>query len=329
MKRLLTSTLAVASLVAAVSLSSAANGATTKKAATKRRIAPTTTTATAIASVTTEEAKPKPTLRIGSIPDQDPAKIQRGFGLVAKFLESKLGQKVEFVPVADYTAAVTAFRVGDLDLVWFGGLSGVQAQKQVKDAIYVAQRDIDPKFRSVFIAGTDQRLPAINRVADLIFLKGLSMTFGSENSTSGRTMPQFFLDQAGLELSDFKGAVGYSGSHDKTIRLVESGAYEAGALNKAVWDSNVAAKTVNLDKVKVVFTTPTFFDYHWLARPDTDTKFGSGTAAKLRAAFLGVNKTSAEGKDVLDFFGAESFIETKNENYKDIERIAKRLGLIS
>src|SRR4051794_24408825 len=69
----------------------------------------------------------KPTLNIGAIPDQDPQQLQRLYGTVADHLSRELGVKVAYKPVTDYTAAVTAFRVGDLDLVWFGGLTSVQA----------------------------------------------------------------------------------------------------------------------------------------------------------------------------------------------------------
>jgi phosphonate transport system substrate-binding protein len=297
-------------------------------AATKAKAKKPTTTAAPVV-VTTAAPKPNaPTLRIGSIPDQDPAKITRQFGLVADYLKTKTGLDVKFVPVTDYTAAVTAFRVGDLDLVWFGGLTGVQAQKQVPQAIYIAQRDIDARFKSVFIANTSARVPAINSVGNLAFLKGLSLTFGSEVSTSGRTMPQYFLDEAGLDLQDFKGQPGYSGSHDRTIRLVESGAFDVGALNKAVWDTAVANKTVDLDKVRQIFETPSYFDYHWLARPDTDERFGAGTAKRLKDAFLSLSKDTPEGTSLLGLFSAGSFIETKQSNYGQIEKVGKRLGLL-
>ncbi len=310
-------------------LSAAAKPKTPAKLATKTKTNVPSTAPAPTTSPTPAPAKAKvPTLRIGTIPDQDPAKITRQFGQVADYLKTKTGLDVVFVPVTDYTAAVTAFRIGDLDLVWFGGLTGVQAQKQVPQAIYIAQRDIDARFKSVFIANSSARIPPINSVANLAFLKGLSLTFGSEVSTSGRTMPQFFLDEAGLDLQDFKGQPGFSGSHDRTIRLVESGAFDVGALNKAVWDAAVANKTIDPDKVRLVFETPSYFDYHWLARPDTDERFGTGTAKKIKDAFLSLSKDTPEGTSLLALFSAGSFIETKQSNYAQIEKVGKRLGLL-
>ncbi len=317
--------IAAMTVLAAITSPTAASAAkktrttTTKKQAAKAQSA---------AAPTTVGTKNAPTLKIATIPDQDPAKLQRQFTLVSQYLAKATGIRVEYVPVTEYAAAVSGYRIGDLDLVWFGGLTGVQAAKQLPGSLYVGQRDIDAKFRSVFIANASFKAPVIDTVGKLSYVKGESLTFGSEISTSGRLMPQFFLDQAGLDLSDFKGQPGFSGSHDKTIRLIEAGTFTVGALNKAVWDSNVANKTVDTSKVRVIFETPTYFDYHWLARPDADKKFGAGTVAKLQAAILGLDKDVPEQKAILDLFSATQFIETDSRNYGQIEQTAKRLNLL-
>lgn len=107
------------------------------------------------ASQTTAVKKVQP-LVTGAIPDQDPEKLQRQYTKLAAYLQKELGVPVEYKPVTDYTATVTAFKVGDLDLVWFGGLTGVQARLQVPGAEAIAQRDVDEKFHSVFIANKKQ-----------------------------------------------------------------------------------------------------------------------------------------------------------------------------
>jgi phosphonate transport system substrate-binding protein len=91
-------------------------------------------------------------------------------------------------------------------LVW--GLTGVQARLQVPGAEAIAQRDVDEKFHSVFITNTSSGLTPFKNITDLK-QQGHTFTFGSESSTSGRLMPQYFLQQAGLKLNDFKGEVGF------------------------------------------------------------------------------------------------------------------------
>ena len=109
---------------------------------------------------------------------------------MADHLSRELGVKVAYKPVTDYSAAVTAFRVGDLDLVWFGGLTSVQAQQQVKGAKPIAQRDIDAAFHTVVIANEDSGIGRIRDPSGLEALEGHTFTFGSESSTSGRLMPE-------------------------------------------------------------------------------------------------------------------------------------------
>lgn len=269
------------------------------------------------------------TLRIGAIPDQDPEVLQRQFGLVTDHLEAETGLDVEYVPVTDYQGAVSGFAVGDLDLVWFGGLTGVQARLEVDGAHAIVQRDIDAEFTSVFVAGADVGIEPFDDVSGLSAVADHSLTFGSESSTSGRLMPQHFLAEAGVDVeSDIIGEVGFSGSHDATIEVVEAGSYEVGALNSQVWDARVEAGEVDTDVVVEIFRTPTYYDYHWVAHPSIDERFGDGTTDEIAAAFLALSGDEPAGAEILELFGAGAFIETTDENYAAIEAVARDIGAI-
>ena len=261
----------------------------------------------------------QPVLRIGAIPDQNPEKLNRLYGLVADELSQQLGVKVAYVPVTDYTAAVSAFRTGSLDLVWFGGLTGVQASLQKPGAQMLAQRDIDAQFYTVFIANARSGLKPIQSQKGLVTLKGKRFTFGSESSTSGRLMPQYFLAQAGVKLADFAGgAPGFSGSHDATIALVQSGTYDAGAVNEQVWKSSLRSGKANRSKVVQIWRTPSYPDYLWLGQPNLDQRFGKGFSAKLRQSIISWRSTDPEQKQILSLFGAQQFTTVKPGEYKQI-----------
>lgn len=266
---------------------------------------------------------------IGAIPDQDPEKLQRRFGLLADYLTEELGIQVEYIPVTDYAASVTAFRVGDLDMVWFGGLTGVQARLQVDDAQAIVQRDGDDQFHSIFIANTESNISPIEDIDGLSQLEGHSFTFGSESSTSGRLMPQYYLSQAGVELGEFKGEAGFSGSHNTTIELVEAGSYEVGVVNEQVWLSHVESGEVDLDKVQVIWRTPAFYDYHWVIRPDVVERYGDDFIERVTRAFTQLDINNPEHQEILDLFSAEKFIVTENGNYIEIEAIGREIGKIN
>lgn len=269
-----------------------------------------------------------PALTVGAIPDQDPQELQRRYQRLSNYLSEQLGVPVAYVPVTDYAAAVTTFVRGDLDLVFFGGLTGVQARTQVAGASAVAQRDVDADFTSVFIANTDSGLEPFEDVAGLKSLAGHSFTFGSESSTSGRLMPQYFMSEAGLSTSDLAGEPGFSGSHDATAKLVEAGTFQAGAMNSAVWDDRVADGKIDTTKVREIFRTPPYHDYHWVMRPDLGEKFGAGFPGQLRDVLLAINGSDEQQKQILAMFNAGSFIATDNANYAQIEAIARQLGLL-
>lgn len=269
-------------------------------------------------------------LRISAIPDQDPASLAPREKSLAAYLADTLDVEVEYVPVTDYAASVTLFGAGDLDMVFYGGLTGVQARLQTPGATLLGQRDIDATFRSVFIAHANAGIKPVDDVAGLNSYAGKRFTFGSESSTSGRLMPEYFLDQAGLDSKvDLTGEPGYSGSHDATVDLVQAGSYEGGALNVQVWEKRKEAKTVDLDKVVEVFTTPTYADYHWLSGPDVDERMGEGFTEKLRQALLDLDGSTPEEQSVLERYGADRIIPTQAGNYDEIEEIGRKLGLVS
>ena len=95
-----------------------------------------------------------------AIPDQDEARLRERFGKVATYLTQALGVETQYVPVKSYAAAVTAFRNDQVQLAWFGGLSGVRARQLVEGSEAIAQGVEDPKFRTYFIAHSSTGLQA-------------------------------------------------------------------------------------------------------------------------------------------------------------------------
>jgi phosphonate transport system substrate-binding protein len=267
-----------------------------------------------------KEAKKQEVFKIGAIPDQNAADLQKGMDGVAKYLSEKTGLKVEFVPSVDYAALVTGFQRGEIHMAWFGGLTSVQARNLVPDAESIVQRPRDAEFQSVFITQADSGIKSLED------LKGKSFTFGSESSTSGHLMPRYFLSEAGIDANkDFNGKPNFSGSHDTTYKLIESGSFQAGALNISVWEAAVKEGKVDTNKVKVFYTTPDYFDYNWTINSNVEDVFGKGTKDKVKDALLSFN---GEQKEIVDLFQTDKFVETKNENYGKIEQVAKELKII-
>jgi phosphonate transport system substrate-binding protein len=257
-------------------------------------------------------------LRVTAIPDESPTELARKAAPLMKYLEGKLGMKVEYTPVTDYAASVEALVNRNVDLAWFGGFTFVQAHaRSGGKALPIVQREEDEKFRSVFITAD----PAIKTLADL---KGKDVSFGSQSSTSGHLMPRSFLLQAGVDPDkDFR-RVAYSGAHDATIAAVAAGKVQAGALNISVWEKFVAEKRVDTAKVAVFYTTPAYYDYNWTVHADMP----AALREKLTQALLALSRDTAEGKEILELQRATRFIPSKVDNYKGIEAAARSASLL-
>ena len=258
-------------------------------------------------------------LRVTAIPDESPTELARKFAPLGQYLEAKLGMKVEWTPVTDYAAAVETVVNKKIDLAWFGGFTFVQANVRSGGKIIpLVQREEDEKFRSVFI--TDAK-SGIGKLEDL---KGKTLSFGSQSSTSGHLMPRSFLLAAKVNPDTDLKRVAFSGAHDATIAAVASGKVDAGALNISVWEKFLTEKKVDPAAVKVFYTTPPYYDYNWSVHADMPQSLQD----KIKAAFLALDPNTAQGKEILGLQRATRFIPSKPENYNGIKAAAENAGLL-
>jgi phosphonate transport system substrate-binding protein len=278
------------------------------------------------ASSSASPTDPK-TLKIGTIPDQDPKKLQQLYDKLAKYLGKELKVSVSYKPAKDAAATLAAFDGGDLDLVWFSGATGVQARAQVSGAVAIAQREKDAESHSVFIANTKSKIPpTINNQKGLTALKGHTFTFSGDSSITGRLMPQYFLEQAGVKLENFKGAVGFSKSQEATIDQVQAGTYDAGVVDQKVWEKRLQEGKTDPAKIDLIWQSPAYPDYHWVINPNVKDRFENNFIQKVQTALLKLNPYVREQKEILDLFGTEKFIRTQNTKYVPLEKISREIS---
>ena len=257
-----------------------------------------------------------------AIPDEDATRLKQRFDKVARYLSRQLGVEVGFVPVKSYAAAVTAFKNDQVQMAWFGGLSGVRARAAVPHAVAVAQGYEDRFFVTYFIANASTGL---SEGADLpTGIAGKTFTFGSKGSTSGRLMPEFHIRRVfGKSPDEVFRRVGFSGDHSRTIALVQSGVFQVGAVNFKVWENEVKAGKIDPDRVRIIWKTPTYPDYQWTVRGDVNNTWGAGFLDRVREALLGM-----KDKELLEAFPRQRFVPARNSDYEPILETAKSIGLM-
>jgi phosphonate transport system substrate-binding protein len=258
-------------------------------------------------------------LRVTTIPEEAATEQIRKFTPLVAYLEKAMGMKVEFVPVSDYPAAVEALVNKKVDVAWLGGFTFVQANIRGNGKIIpIAQREEDTKFRSVFIAKTDSGIKTLND------LKGKTVSFGSQSSTSGHLMPRSNLLQAGIDPEKDFTRIAYSRAHDASIASVVSGKVDAAALDITVWRKFVEGGQVDTKVVDVFYETPPFFNYNWSVHADMP----AATREKLLQALTSLSSSTPEGAEILKLNRATRYIPTQPENYKGLEAAGRSAGLI-
>jgi phosphonate transport system substrate-binding protein len=269
-------------------------------------------------------AQEKPTFVFTAIPDQDETRLVERFTRVADYLQGRIGVPVKYLPVKSYPAAVTAFTNNQVQLAWFGGFTGVQARRQVPGSEAIAQGAEDPAFKTYFIANAKTGLKPSKDFPKEI--AGKNFTFGARASTSGRLMPEHFLRQhfGGKSPDEVFARVGFSGDHSRTIQLVQSGAFEIGALDYTVWELEKKAGKIDAQQVQVIWETPLYPDYNWTVRGDVDAAYGAGFKEKLKAALLAIDDPA-----ILNQFARSKFIPAKNADYAPIEEVGKATNLLN
>ena len=259
--------------------------------------------------------------RFTAIPDQDTARLQERFDGIATYLSGSLGIAVEYIPVKSYAASVQAFKNDEVQLAWFGGLSGVKARRAVPGSKAIAQGQEDLAFVSYFIAHTSTGLKESKEFPKGI--RGKTFTFGSKGSTSGRLRPEYYQrkHRGGAPDKVFE-RHGFSGDHSKTIALVQSGAYQVGALNYKVWETELKEGKIDTTKVSIIWRTPSYPDYNWSIRGDVVRKYGKGFIDRVQQALL-----QMEDRGLLDRFPRIKFVPADNTIYDPILSMGTAIGL--
>lgn len=262
-------------------------------------------------------------LRFTAIPDQNTTELQEKFKPFEQHLTRVLGVAVEYLPARDYQAAVEMFVNGDVGLAWYGGLTGVQARARVPGARAIAQGDGDAGFYSYFIAHRDTGLIRSDQFPAA--MQKHAFTFGPEQSTSGRLMPEYFIRQhTGRAPQEFfRAPPGFSASHDRTLELVASGQYPTGVVNHKVYDERVRQQRLDPDVVRVIWQTPPYADYNWTARPNLDGQYGAGFLERLTRALLEIDDPA-----LLLALPRARLVAASNAEYDAISAVARNLDML-
>jgi phosphonate transport system substrate-binding protein len=228
-----------------------------------------------------------------------------------KYLSEQMGKEVKLVVPETYTVTMAGLSDGSIDFACLGAVNYVRTRGKV-GVVPLVQRNIDQQLHSVFIAGTDRPIHSLND------LRGKKFAYGDINSTSAHFMPYLEMKRAGLNPEhdlDFR----YSGGHPMTVKLVETGIVDAGAVDETVFNSLVNGGKVDSGKVHVFYTSKPFVDYVYVARRDVSET----QREKFATALLKLKK--GENDQILRVLRADKFVRATDDEYETVRQLAHEL----
>jgi phosphonate transport system substrate-binding protein len=230
------------------------------------------------------------------------------------YLTQYMGREVKLVTLNSYSTTLDSLSSGSIDFACLGAVTYVRGRAKM-GLIPLVQRESDLQFHSLIIANSSKPIYSLND------LKGKQFAFGDVNSTSGHVIPYLEMKRAGINPdSDFQ--VRYSGEHSATVKLVEMGIVDAGAVDESVFNAMIKDGRADRNRLRVIHTSQPFVDYVYVARRG----IADGDREKFTAALLGLK----EGKndDILKLLRASKFIKANDGEYAAIREAAQELKLV-
>jgi len=230
------------------------------------------------------------------------------------YLTQYMGREVKLVTLNSYSATLDSLSSGDVDFASLGAVTYVRGRARM-GLVPLVQRESDLQFHSLIIANTSKSIYSLSD------LKGKQFAYGDINSTSGHVIPYLEMKRAGINPdTDFQ--FRYSGEHSATVKLVEMGMVDAGAVDEAIFNAMIKDGRADRNRLRVIHTSKPFVDYVYVARrgmSDSDKE-------KFSAALLALK----EGKndDVLKLLRASKFVKATDAEYAAIREAAQELNLV-
>ncbi len=265
-----------------------------------------------------DQAETADPILIAVLPDQSKDTLVSQYAALLDYLESETSLEIELEIPLDYSDLLDQFDAGRVDLAWFGGLTFTQAERR-SQAVPLVFRDVDLQFTSCYLTKSSDKRTTISE------FEGEDFSFGPSLSTSGHLMPRHFMMDDGLDPEQFFASIRHSAGHDQTATWVANGTVALGVANCVIVGSLFGNGLLGNDDVRIIETTPPYSDYVWAVRASLPER----TKLTLLDAFLALDASIPEHREILRSQGANAYFPAASENFAMVRMAADRAGLFA
>lgn len=234
-----------------------------------------------------------------------------------EYLESALGNPVEFVQRSTYAQVLDVLRSGQVHFAWICGYPYVLRQRELK-LVAVPQWRGRPLYQSYLIAD------ARGTAATLRDLKGATFAYSDPLSNSGFLYMQHLLRSQGQDPGRYFGRTFFTHSHRHVVDAVAEGLAGAGSVDGYVWETLAELHPELTRKTRVLQKSPDF------GFPPIVAAAGVGDQeVKDFSAALFDMPARPSGRAVLSDLRLDRFVAAEPSLFRGIAEMAREQGPIA
>ncbi|MHB1024574.1 MAG: phosphate/phosphite/phosphonate ABC transporter substrate-binding protein [Desulfobacteria bacterium] len=264
----------------------------------------------------------KPTTRkllIGLIPEQNIFKQMERYEPLMVYLSRKTGTKMKLKILPRYGNIIDNFKSSDLDGAFFGSFTYTLAHAKVGVEVVARPVALDntSTYHGLIFVRKDRRIRTAHD------MKGKRFAFVDKATTAGYLLPlEYFHDHGIPNYKRYLKETYFTGTHEDAIYDVLNRKADIGAAKNTVFQRLAKADPRIMKELVVLARSPDVPENALALRNDIDPLLRS----RLKETLLKMD-LDPDGKKVLEQFGAQRFIETRNEEYDIIVKYAGDIHL--
>ena len=262
---------------------------------------------------------PQKRILIGILPEMNVFKQKQRFKLLGEYLSKKSGVTVEFTILSRYGNIIERFTAEKMDGAFFGSFTGALAIRKLGVIPLVRPVNLDGEstYHGYLLTRKDSGIKSVKE------MKQKKMAYVDKATTAGYIFPLAYLRENGItDTGHFFSNTFYTGSHDAAIDAVLNRKADVGAAKNTVYDQ-MRKHDPRLDRELIILAaSPRVPSNGLCVRNGLDDSIKN----RLKSVLLGLN-SDADGKAVLQQFGALKFIETTARDYQPVLEMTKKAGI--
>jgi phosphonate transport system substrate-binding protein len=248
-------------------------------------------------------------------PSENPAVYAHVYQPLMDHLGQCTGKRVTYYPVQSNTAQIEAFRAGRLHIALMatGAVGFAVNQGGANPIVAIGTEKGVFGYRVLAIVKADS---PYQKLSDL---KGKKIAHTSPSSNSGNLAPRVLFPDQGLKPDDdYKPLM--SGGHDRSIKGVALGDYDAAAVASDIYDRMLARGEVKPGDLRIIWESENFPTSSYSIAHDLKPEL----AAKLKECFVSFKFPDAFKKE---YAPGDRFVPmTYKETWKSIRDVAEKSG---